>query len=88
MRKLFSPAKAARGGGEMNRSEMLLHEMSGTNAKLVASALIEMVPIFKDNPKIATRMTELAQFAFNAHKVVEALSAEVKRLQLTESPTK
>jgi hypothetical protein len=61
--------------------------MSGTQAKIVASILIEMAPVFKDCPKSAVRITELAQFAFNAHKAIEALAAEVKRLQSTKRPS-
>lgn len=66
----------------MRRLELLLHKVAGQNSKLVSQVLMEMVSLFKDgDPKTGSRLTDLAQFAFNAHKGIDALAAEVERLQ-------
>lgn len=64
----------------MSRTELMLHELSGTRAIICSSVLLEVVTIFKDNPDAAKRITELAQGVYNAGKGIEALAAEIKRL--------
>ncbi len=66
---------------KMSRLHLLVHKNAGQNSLLVSQALMTMVKVFKDDPKTGKTFTELAQFAFNAHKGIEALAAEVERLQ-------
>lgn len=68
-------------GKPMRRIKMILHKMAGQNANLAAQSLMELAKVCGDEPTLHRTLVHLAEFAFNAHKAVEALAAEVERLQ-------